>query len=44
MKTINVTFDEEEYDDLLKRKGETSWHNYILSINKKEGDKNVRSM
>lgn len=30
MKTINVTFDDAEYDKLVKRKGEESWHDFIL--------------
>lgn len=30
MKTINVTFDDKEYKELLKDKGELSWHDFIL--------------
>lgn len=34
MKTINVTFEDVEYEELLKKKGELSWHNFILQLNK----------
>lgn len=30
MKTINVTFDDEEYVLLLKRKQDASWHDFIM--------------
>lgn len=30
MKTINVTFEDEEYDKLIKRKGDLSWHDFII--------------
>lgn len=40
MKTINVTFERKEYIRLLKVKGETSWHDFIMSILEKEGDEN----
>lgn len=32
MKTINVTFDEKEYDKLQKRKKNMSWHDFILEL------------
>jgi|GEM_PF-3603189 hypothetical protein len=31
MKTINVAFDDDEFSDLLKDKGDLSWHDYIIS-------------
>lgn len=30
MKTINVTFTDEEYKKLKETKKETSWHDFIL--------------
>ena len=30
MKTINVTFDDKEYKELLKKKGNVSWHDFII--------------
>ena len=30
MKTINVTFDDKEYEKLLKTKGKKSWHDFIM--------------
>ncbi len=39
MKTINVTFEDKEYEGLLKQKRETSWHDFIIGL-KKEGDTN----
>jgi len=32
MKTINVTFEDEEYERLVKKKGDKSWHNFIMEI------------
>lgn len=32
MKTINVTFTEEEYKALKDKKGKTSWHDFILEL------------
>jgi predicted CopG family antitoxin len=32
MKTINVTFTDEEYERLIKKKKEHSWHDYILKL------------
>jgi len=42
MKTINVTFDDKEYKELIKIKGETSWHDFIIqkSTEQKEVDEN----
>lgn len=34
MKTINISFEDKEYEELLKVKGELSWRAFIL--NKKE--------
>ena len=31
IKTINVSFDETEYNTLKKIKGKTSWHDFIMS-------------
>ena len=30
MHTITVTFEDKEFEDLLKEKGKTTWHNFIL--------------
>ena len=30
MKTINVTFEDKEYETLLKKKGDVNWHDFIL--------------
>ena len=41
MKTINETFEDKEYDALIKKKGERTWRQFILEetgINKKRGD------
>jgi len=32
MKTINVTFEDDEIKSLIKLKGERSWHDYIMHI------------
>lgn len=32
MKTINVTFDDKEYNIINKLKGDLSWHDYILGL------------
>lgn len=32
VKSINVYFDDEEYDELLKIKRELSWHDFIWGI------------
>ena len=36
MKTINVTFDDKEYEILLKLKGHLSWHDFIVGFNNVE--------
>jgi hypothetical protein len=36
MKTINITFDDKEHEELMIRKGNLSWHDFILSIKTKE--------
>lgn len=40
MKTINETFEDEEYEALIKEKGDMSWRNFILYMAKikKRGD------
>ena len=39
VKQINVYFDEEEYEKLLKKKDGLSWHDFILRlIEKKNGN------
>ena len=32
MKHINIVFEDEEYDKLIKRKKEQTWHDYIIEI------------
>lgn len=32
MKTINVTFEDKEYKELTKKKGDKSWHDFIMGI------------
>jgi len=32
MKTINVPFEDKEYDKLTKKKGEMSWHDFIMKF------------
>ena len=36
LKTINVTFDDVEYGEILKKKGNTSWHDFILREDKND--------
>jgi len=48
MKTINVTFDDKEYNALIKIKGESSWHDFIIKESEmksknKSGNKNGKS-
>lgn len=31
MKTINVTFEDDEFEDLTNDKGNLSWHDYVMS-------------
>ena len=38
MKTINVTFDDEEHKDLDFLKGDMSWHDFIMSLVNKGGE------
>ena len=40
MKTINVTFTKEEHEQLIKAKGDLSWHDYIMKLTHKDGRKN----
>ena len=39
MKTINETFEDSEYEDLIKAKGKMSWREFILQLRKKKGKK-----
>ena len=32
MKNINVTFDDEEYSELISAKKDLSWHDFILKL------------
>jgi predicted CopG family antitoxin len=32
MKTVNVTFEDKEYRKLIEKKGELSWHNFIMTL------------
>jgi hypothetical protein len=41
MRTINVTFTNQEHQDLIQRKGALSWHDWIIKLNEeaaKHGD------
>lgn len=38
MKTINETFDDQEYNDLIKHKGKMSWHDFIMLLTEYEED------
>ena len=38
MKTINVSFEDDEYKDLIKLKNGTSWRKYILNTIPKQED------
>jgi predicted CopG family antitoxin len=43
MKAINVTFEDKEHEELSKKKGELSWHDFILKLiedNELGGNKN----
>lgn len=35
MKTINESFEEKEFEQLLKLKGDLSWHDFIMQLVKK---------
>jgi len=39
MKTINETFSDEEFEMLRKKKGDLSWHDFILSLVNNKGGK-----
>jgi len=32
MKQINVYFEDEEYNQLVAKKGKTSWHDFIMKL------------
>jgi predicted CopG family antitoxin len=32
MKTINETFEDEEFNKLVKKKGKKSWHDFIMEL------------
>ena len=38
MKSISVTFTDEEHTALLKAKGELSWHDFILKMLEERGE------
>jgi predicted CopG family antitoxin len=44
MKTINVTFEDSEYDNLLKAKGEMNWRDFILTLVKEPKKKNKNEL
>ncbi|CAB1065524.1 hypothetical protein D1BOALGB6SA_10321 [Olavius sp. associated proteobacterium Delta 1] len=35
MKTINVTFEDDEHKALTKQKGEKNWRDFILELSKR---------
>jgi len=39
MKTINITFENKEFEELLKKKNGESWHDFIMQLIEKEVDK-----
>jgi len=39
MRTINVVFEDKEYDQLTKLKKETSWHDFLLRLSNKYASK-----
>lgn len=41
MRTINVTFKEEEYNKLLRVKGKTNWHDLIMQLTKLLQEKDI---
>ena len=40
MKTINITFENKEFEQLIKIKKETNWHDFIMQLIKKEVKQN----
>jgi len=40
MKTLNIPLEDKEYEELLKRKGKISWHDFVMCLNDKEKKKN----
>lgn len=32
MKTINIVFDDDEFEELTKKKAEKSWHDFIMEL------------
>ena len=42
IKTLNISFDEEEYNKLREVKGDLTWKDWILSIAEKEVKKDGR--
>ena len=36
VKQINVYFDDDEYKELLKKKNNLSWHDFILKLTEKD--------
>jgi predicted CopG family antitoxin len=43
MKTINVTFEDEEYQRLKKKKGKLSWHDFIMALTREDDGGNKSS-
>jgi len=37
MKNINVVFEDEEFKRLVEAKGESSWHDFVLTLAEKHG-------
>ncbi len=42
VKQINVYFDEEEYKELIKKKDNLSWHDFILKLTKIENKNGIK--
>ena len=38
MKTLNETFTDEEFERLQRKKGDISWHDFIMKLCKKEDE------
>ena len=32
MKETRITFEDEEFDALLKKKGDKSWHDFVMTL------------
>jgi hypothetical protein len=42
MRTINVVFEDREYDQLNKLKGDLTWHDFLLKLSKEGVPKQTR--